>query len=199
LAGPSFFKDKRPDNKSQTQWPPILAIDPLTGGNLLSNRTARNSRRFIAAAAAVAIAASTFIATSAGPAGATNTPAAPGAERLDGADRFATAAKVATEEFKTATNVIVVNGRNFPDGIAAAALSKGAIPILLVEQDSIPASTADAIEALDKLTKVWVIGGPSAVSAKVLGELADSNDGLAVERVSGDDRYATAIAVATAA
>jgi putative cell wall-binding protein len=196
----------------------------------LSIRTKRNSRRFIAAAAAVAVAASSFIATSAGPAGAT-TAAAPSAERYSGDNRFATAAAVATstlatagcatdaakatkacKTFADATAVVIVNGRssaNGADGLAAAALA-GALnaPILLVEQDSIPAETLAALNALT--TAPWgtalapqvrefvVVGGTSAVSSSVLGELAALKTGITARRVAGADRYETAINVALA-
>jgi putative cell wall-binding protein len=187
----------------------------------LSIRTKRNSRRFIAAAAAVAVAASSFIATSAGPAGAT-TAAAPSAERYSGDNRFATAAAVATsvkagvteavgataagKTFGAATAAIIVNGRssaNGADGLAAASLA-GVYnaPILLVEQDSIPAETSAALTTLTTapfgVTRFIVVGGPSAVSNSVLGELAAFKAGVTASRVAGADRYETAINVALA-
>lgn len=196
----------------------------------MSIRTKRNSRRFIAAAAAVAVAASSFIATSAGPAGAL-TAAAPSAERYSGDNRFASAAAVATstlatagcataaakatlgcKTFATAGAVIIVNGRssaNGADGLAAAALAGAANgPILLVEQNSIPAETLAAIATLTsapwgtasvpQVKRPIVVGGTAAVSAAVLGELAALNPMVTASRVAGADRYSTAINVALA-
>lgn len=196
----------------------------------MSIRTKRNSRRFIAAAAAVAVAASSFIATSAGPAGAL-TSAAPSAERYSGDNRFASAAAVATstraaadcataaakatlgcKTFATASAVIIVNGRssaNGADGLAAAALAgRFNAPILLVEQNSIPADTLAALTALTtapwgtaadpQLERLIVVGGTAAVSAAVLGELAALSGEITASRVNGADRYSTAINVALA-
>jgi putative cell wall-binding protein len=108
-----------------------------------------------------------------------------GVTRLAGANRFETA--VAIAEFLKAREcgvvcdedsdpdyadgVILANGRNFPDALAAAPLSYvgGRYPILLTETNSIPAATAAwHLANSDTLKRVWVVGGTAAVSGTVL-------------------------------
>ncbi len=167
----------------------------------MSIRTSRSSKRLIAAAVAVAVTASTFaISTAAGAAGTT---ADPDATRFDGANRFATAGLVSAAVSTSAnpvTEVILVNGRNFPDGLAASALSKHGNayrPILLTESGSLPAETAAALKSIAGLTTVHVIGGSSVVSATVVGEVLDAVPTATINRIQGADRYATAVAAAT--
>jgi len=121
-------------------------------------------------------------------------------QRLGGADRYATAALVAEEIDAAAAvdTVIVASGENFPDALAAAALTEdGDIPILLVQANSIPSASRDRMFRLaDTADDVIVIGGTSAVSATVFAELEDIFEDSDVVRISGDNRYATAVAVA---
>ena len=113
--------------------------------------------------------------------------------RLAGEDRFATAAAVAEVAFEEAEVVYVATGRGFPDGLAgapAAALEDA--PLLLTERDRLPEATAEALERLDP-DEIVVLGGSAVVDDAVLGEIAAY---APVERLAGDDRYATAVAVA---
>jgi hypothetical protein len=89
--------------------------------------------------------------------------------RLAGANRFETAVAVATE-IGDNTGVILANGRNFPDALAAAPLAAAnSAPILLVEAGSIPTATAAwHVANADTLENVWVVGGTSVVAASVL-------------------------------
>lgn len=81
------------------------------------------------------------------------------------------------------------------------------VPVLLTKKDSLPTATAVAISSLlrtrgsNAAVKVYVVGGPSAVSEEALGQIktAASASGAEVVRVAGDDRYATAADVATVA
>lgn len=66
--------------------------------------------------------------------------------------------------------------------------------MLLTRTDRIPADTLKAIEDLGA-SKVVILGGEAAVSAKVAGEL--EAEGLDVARVAGTDRYETSANVAT--
>ena len=75
----------------------------------------------------------------------------------------------------------------------AAALNNGTgAPILLTGNDKIAQPVLDEIERLDA-TKVYIVGG--AISKDIETTLKTVH-GLKVERVSGDDRYETALAVA---
>jgi len=110
--------------------------------------------------------------------------------RYGGADRYETAADIA-EAFGCVGAAAVVNGTNFPDGLTAAVVG---LPVLLVKQDSIPAATADYIEDCAN-GFILVVGGESVISSDVFEDLINLS-GADVVRVSGSDRYATAVAVA---
>ncbi|WP_432536272.1 cell wall-binding repeat-containing protein [Kineococcus arenarius] len=108
-------------------------------------------------------------------------------------DRFQTAASVALAAFPDgAENVIIANGDNAVDALAASVLAGTDIPILYVTSNEIPASTQAALDQLDPSTS-WIVGGSAAVSAAVEGELPG-----AIERIDGATRYETAAALAQA-
>ncbi|MFP5322954.1 MAG: cell wall-binding repeat-containing protein, partial [Acidimicrobiia bacterium] len=116
--------------------------------------------------------------------------------RVQGDDRYSTAAAIAADTFPDgATSVVVATGEKFADALAANGLA-GALgaPVLLTLQDSLPAATADALVDLGAET-VYLMGGTSAVSQAVEDELAAD---YTVERVQGDDRFGTAAAAGAA-
>lgn len=116
-------------------------------------------------------------------------------ERWQGDDRFATAAAVAEEAFSPTDvdEVYVASGRDFADalagGPAAAAMEA---PILLAEPTSLPEPTREAIERFAP-ERITLLGGPAAVDAGVESQLDDLAD---TRRLSGDDRFETAAAIA---
>lgn len=113
--------------------------------------------------------------------------------RSQGANRYSTAAATSAAYFKSAENVVLCNGRNFPDALSAAPLAKALdAPLLLTEAGVLPPETATEIARLAP-AKIWVIGGTSVISSAVFNQLDAT---YAVERVSGADRYATSAAVA---
>ncbi len=114
--------------------------------------------------------------------------------RVAGADRYMTAVELSAANFASADNVVIAYGEDYPDALTASALA-GSIgaPILLTRQNSVPAAVLAEIDRLGA-SKAYIIGGTAAVSAGVATAL--QNEGLAVERISGADRYATAAAVA---
>ena len=119
-------------------------------------------------------------------------------QRLSGADRYATAARVSAATFDPGVPVAyVATGTSFPDALSggvAAGRQKG--PVLLVTATGIPGSTRTELSRL-KPAKIVVLGGTSAVGDGVLGALRSFTSG-SVTRLSGADRYATAIAVSKA-
>ena len=131
--------------------------------------------------------------------------------RIWGDDRYETAANVADEITRRvgptfAGSAFVARGDAFPDALAVSPLAYrasmygGGMPILLTRPGDLPASTADAIDALG-ISAAYVIGGEGAVSSATktaLDALLVANGGTASERLYGDDRYATAVAVAEA-
>ena len=123
-------------------------------------------------------------------------------ERIAGSDRFATAALVADQIDDLAggvDTVIVANGRNFPDALAASSLidEYANAALLLVEADSIPESTLNQMNRLDNdATDVIVVGGTSAVSEDVFEDIESIFDDSDVVRIAGANRYATAAEIA---
>lgn len=112
--------------------------------------------------------------------------------RIAGADRAGTAAAVAGHVFPTgAGTVYLARGANSVDAVAGGVLRDG--PILLTSRDgtSLPAVTAEAIEALQP-TRVVALGGAGVVSQAVLSGAAG---GRPSARLSGADRYATSVAI----
>jgi putative cell wall-binding protein/peptidoglycan/xylan/chitin deacetylase (PgdA/CDA1 family) len=113
--------------------------------------------------------------------------------RVAGADRYATAAAVSRHAFPTgAATVYVATGASFPDALsggAAAAVQNA--PLLLTATTSLPAATRTELVRLNP-SRIMVLGGTAAVSASVATELARIAQ---VERVAGDDRYQTSLAL----
>ena len=91
-------------------------------------------------------------------------------------------------------DVVIVNGKNFPDALAAGpfAATLGA-PILMVEPSRIPVSTALYLQEV-KPSRIFIIGGESQVSAGVQAAL--TNYSPVVTRLAGANRYETAVAIA---
>lgn len=113
--------------------------------------------------------------------------------RLAGADRYATAAAVASAWPGEVARVFVATGTDFPDALAAVPAAAGDGPVLLARPQQAPAVTRRAVEALAP-DEIVLLGGRAALSDGVEETLA----GLApTRRLAGDDRYATAAAVAT--
>jgi putative cell wall-binding protein len=113
--------------------------------------------------------------------------------RIDGSDRYSTAAAIVQAEFTSATTVYVATGLNFPDALAGVPAAAGdAAPILLVQQNAIPAATAAQLSRL-KPTAIKILGGEAVISAGVAASLGSYASN--VIRLSGSDRYVTAAAI----
>src|SRR4051794_27540798 len=113
--------------------------------------------------------------------------------RYAGADRYDTAARIATGNFTTADTVIIATGENFPDALAGTYIAgQNTAPILLTAPDTLPTFTSDALTALHT-TKVILLGGVQAISQNVENQLKAKN--LTVTRLFGATRYDTAQAV----
>lgn len=129
----------------------------------------------------------------------------PKTSRIAGPDRFGTAveasrrvfAPVAATPHIVARAAIIVNGHAPADMLPASSLAGavGGAPILMVEQDSVPASTAAEIRRLG-VSRVIVVGGTGVVSQSVSSELARIQGVSRVDRFAGVDRFETAANVA---
>jgi len=115
-------------------------------------------------------------------------------QRIAGSDRIDTALRISREGWDIASAVILTNGFSFPDALAGVPLSKAVdAPILLTAGKKLESSVSSEIDRLGA-TKVYILGGASAVSESVERSLVDS--GYEVCRLSGHDRYETAVAIA---
>ncbi|MHB9002941.1 MAG: cell wall-binding repeat-containing protein [Coriobacteriia bacterium] len=124
------------------------------------------------------------------------------AARVSGDDRYKTAVAAAIKAFPNWTgveHVIIASGetRSQVDALAGAGLA-GVYnaPLILTRTASIPTEVRDAIVSMPDGVQVHVIGGPPAVSADVMTQLGNIPGVASVDRVSGTDRYRTAVAIA---
>ncbi len=114
--------------------------------------------------------------------------------RIEGHNRYATAAELAVSRFEPGVQtVFLANGLDFPDAVAGGALAVAEEgPVLLTRADELPGSTAMALQDLAP-ERIVVLGGDGVVSDDVMDELEDYADD--VERVAGLDRYRTAASI----
>ena len=125
--------------------------------------------------------------------------------RLEGEDRFGTAAAVAAELGAVAgddlaAHAYVAKGidedptRGWPDPLAVSALAAHeSAPILLAHEDDVPEVTVEALDGL-AIADAVLVGGEAALTPAVSAELESA--GLDVSRVAGADRFATSAAIA---
>ncbi|HUR49879.1 MAG TPA: cell wall-binding repeat-containing protein [Acidimicrobiales bacterium] len=121
------------------------------------------------------------------------------ARRIAGADRYATAAQIATEVGRSPTGqAVVASGEFFADAMAAGALSAGPdrLPVLLASMHDVPDVTMAALRDLG-VTEIMLIGGTGILSPAVEQELTAA--GMRVARFAGPNRFATSARVATEA
>ena len=113
--------------------------------------------------------------------------------RIAGPDRYATAVALSRTGWADGrgSTAYLASGANFADALggAAQAAHEGA-PLLLTEGCRLPAAVAAELARL-RTTNVTVLGGTGAVCDGVVQSLQSS--GIAVTRVAGADRYATAV------
>ncbi len=122
-------------------------------------------------------------------------------QRLWGNDQYGTAAAIAEEvALKSApgsiTKAFLVTGTRFEDAlsISAYAAAQG-IPLLMSEQDKVPAETLKALNTLG-IKSVTVIGGVNIIKPSVISQLAQLASPIQVdERLAGNDQYDTNLAI----
>jgi len=120
-----------------------------------------------------------------------------------GDDRYETAVLLA-EQFAqrrgglgAVSTMILVSGESLADGLAAAGLAgQEQAPVLLTPRDTLPDAVADFVDRHD-ISHVIAVGGADAVSDRVLSNIASLGSSPTVRRLAGEDRYATAAAVAS--
>ena len=130
--------------------------------------------------------------------------------RLAGDDRYDTSLEVdhrLVKDGQASTTRFVVGGNGAADAMSASAVAAkktaGKVsPILVVKKDGIKATTRTYLAG--KVAQAYVVGGTSTASTqvfkdieKVINQTPDANNAAVnkVKRLSGDDRYATNLAV----
>lgn len=123
--------------------------------------------------------------------------AMPPVQRIEGADRYATAANVSKAAFQPGVDVVyVATGENFPDALSAGPVGAKALgPVLLVTSNLIPTSTATELDRLDP-DKIVVLGGPVVINETIVTSLDAYTEGT-VTRLAGADRYETSALLST--
>ena len=113
---------------------------------------------------------------------------------LAGEDRYETAIKVSNRGWKSADNVVLVNSSAIVDALSATPFASSInAPILLTQKEVLNSDTEKEIKRLNA-KNVYVIGGTSNIPESIVTKLKSM--GIIVERISGDDRYETSLAVA---
>jgi putative cell wall-binding protein len=123
-------------------------------------------------------------------------PFAPHVVRIAGSNRYATSRAVVQYAFGTSVpNLFLATGRGFPDALAAGSAAAGqGVPVLLTDGSLNRADAATAAELrLLGTSHVSVVGGTAVVRPGVASSLGSS---ITVARLAGNDRFATAAAIA---
>lgn len=108
--------------------------------------------------------------------------------RLGGKDRYDTSLIIA-EKLGDINTVFIASGDDFPDAISVAAISSiKNVPIILSSKSTITPECEKFINSY-KIQKKYIIGGTGAIDDSVFNKVSNA------ERVYGDDRYETNVAV----
>lgn len=114
--------------------------------------------------------------------------------RLYGKDRFKTNSAVVEDGWQKSDNVVLVNGEDYPDSLSAAVLAKKYdAPIILTQNNVLDSNTKSLLQKL-RTKKVYIVGGEGVVKPNVEKQVNNLN--ITTERISGQDRYETSLAVA---
>lgn len=123
----------------------------------------------------------------------------PSVGRIKGADRFATSRAIARDTYPAGADVaFIATGTNYPDALAAGppAGMLGA-PIILVngKADTLDQATLTLLEQLG-VDEIYVIGGDPSVSYGIFTQLQSDFGATNVTRLTGRDRFETALQIA---
>jgi probable HAF family extracellular repeat protein len=103
----------------------------------------------------------------------------PAATAVFGADRYETAAAVATKFFTAPAVAGIATGLSFPDALSGGAqLALLGGPLLLASQGSVPFATADYIGQTRTITDVRVYGGTAVLGDSVVTQLQSIEDSV---------------------
>ncbi len=110
-------------------------------------------------------------------------------ERLAGSGRYGTNLEILNEVGTSSDALLVCSGNGFADSLSVSAVD---IPVLLVNK-TLTAEQRAYIASV-KPSKIYIIGGTSAVGTSIENDLKSSNKNVA--RIAGPNRYATSVAIA---
>lgn len=114
-------------------------------------------------------------------------------QRLQGADRYGTAASIARLTGAPETEAFLVSGYKFADALSISSYAAAHnIPILMTDVNSLPGETAKILAEL-KIKKITIVGGTGVVGVAV--ENALQAQGYETGRLEGADRYQTNLKV----
>ena len=108
------------------------------------------------------------------------------------------AALVEKGEWKQSGTAIVASGGNFPDALSASSLAgRLDAPVILTGSTSLSTEAANQLKNLSP-SKVYVIGGESAVSPSTYRQIQNiTGKKCTVERIAGQTRYETSVKIAS--
>jgi putative cell wall-binding protein len=111
--------------------------------------------------------------------------------RVQGPDRYTTAAQVALNSFTHADTAVLARGDDLADAIAGSYLAgaQGGGPILLTPPGGLPDDVVNALGRLE-VKQVFIIGDNTAISGSV--DTVLQGHGMRTTRLAGVTRYATA-------
>ncbi len=108
-------------------------------------------------------------------------------DRIAGADRYETSAKISQRTFPNhIKTVVLASGENFADSLVAGSLAnKENAPVLLTQKEKLPQAIKDEVDRLNP-EQIIIVGGEKSVNVKGLKN---------VKRLAGKDRYQTSVEV----
>lgn len=114
-------------------------------------------------------------------------------KRIGGTNRIETSLLISNFINVSAEKVILASSKDYADGLAAASITFGEYPVLLVD-NSIDANIINEIIRL-QAKEVIILGGKASISENIEQKLRSLPNLEKITRISGSDRYETAVNV----
>ncbi len=128
----------------------------------------------------------------------TNGDNVPDSREFAGSHRYNTAVALAqqfADDEGSISTVIIASGETEVDAVTASGLAGNLnAPVLLTRSNQLPHNVARFIDE-QNVTNVVVVGGTAAVPDSIVTAIESLGSRPSVERIAGDDRYATAAAI----
>lgn len=116
-------------------------------------------------------------------------------DRLQGVDRYNTAAKICDAGWQKSNVAIIATGDGFADALCAAPLAKKYnAPIILTDTANLTLVASDELKRLG-VNQVFIVGGTGVVSTNTENQIRALGIGN-ITRLAGADRYETSVKVA---